>query len=122
MAELHEIQAWAGPAWDELTPERRDQLAHIAGDVAERYPDPDDQPLRDAALSAAVQYWLGETSLEDAAAELIRTRQAEAAARAAARQLAILAAAEGISETRIADRLGVQRAKTLRTWLGKRHG
>ncbi|WP_280319952.1 hypothetical protein [Nocardia wallacei] len=120
MAELHEVETWAGPAWDELTDEQKVRLARVADDVAAAYPDPDDQALRDAALSAAVQYWLGEVTLEDAADGLLRARQAETEAKAVARQLALLAHEDGLPATEIAARLGVQRAKTLRGWIGKR--
>lgn len=113
-----DMQEWAGPAWGELTEAQQRALDDLGDEVADRYPDDDDQPLRDAALSAAVQYWLGETTLDDAGHELRRARQAEAEARAAARQLAILAAADAVPETQIAARLGVDR-QPVRKWLGK---
>lgn len=117
MADLPELEAWAGPAWAELTPAQRESLAHASDRIRTDYPD--DPALRDAALSATVQYMLGETDLDTAGDVLLRARQAEAEARAAARQVARLAYADGVSESEIAARLGVQRAKTVRTWLGK---
>lgn len=117
--ELYEIETWAGPAWDELNSDQRDRLTRVADDVAARYPDIDDQPLRDAALSAAVQYMLGETTLTAAGEELRRARRQVDLVTAAARQLAILADDDGMSQSQIATDLGVQRAKTLRSWIGK---
>ncbi|WP_328439074.1 hypothetical protein [Nocardia puris] len=117
--EPHELEAWAGPAWAELDGAQRERLARSANAIAARYPDPDDQDLRDAALSATVQHLLGETSLEDAAHELARTRRDEAAARAAMRQIVILSARDGVSEAAIAARTGLSRARTVRAWLGE---
>lgn len=118
MTEIHEMEAWAGPAWEDLTESQREQLARIADDVAERYPDPDDQPLRDAALSAAVQYMLGDTNLEEVGQEFHRTQRARELAKVAAKQAARIANTDGVPETQIASMLGVNRM-TVRSWLGK---
>ncbi|NMM91341.1 hypothetical protein B2J88_44770 [Rhodococcus sp. SRB_17] len=57
-----DIRDWAGDAWAELDATQQARLVRAAEAIDERYPDPDDQPERDAALSTAVQYMLGETT------------------------------------------------------------
>ncbi|MGC0364827.1 hypothetical protein ABH922_002811 [Rhodococcus sp. 27YEA15] len=106
-----DMQDWAGPAWDELDDEQRARLNREADRVGEIYPDPDDQYERDAALSAAVQYMLGETSVAKVGDELRR-------AKIAVRQLAVMAVEDGQAETRTARDAGVDRM-TIRKWLGK---
>jgi len=113
-----QMQAWLGPAWDELSAEQRQRFATVVDDVDSRYPDPDDQPLRDAALFAAVQWMLGEITAEQAGAALRDARTREELARAAARQVAVMAVQDGATEAGTARAVGVERA-ALRTWLGK---
>jgi hypothetical protein len=57
--------------------------------------------------------------LRAAAQRLKRARDEWAAAKAQAKQAAIDADAQGIPQTVIASVLGVDRARTLRRWLGK---
>lgn len=115
----HELEAWLGPALDELTPEQVDQLHRESDRIGERYPDPDDQDLRDAALSAATQYLLGETSIDDVGRELTEIRLREARAYAAAYQIATLAAEAGMPEAEVARRVGIDRMTVRRKILGK---
>lgn len=108
------MDAWLGPV--ELTSEQRDRFAAIWDDVDGRYPD--DADAVNAALSAAVQYLLGETGPEDAGREIARLTAALEDARAAARVVAVLAIADRESESALAARMGVTRM-TVRKWLGK---
>lgn len=85
----HDLMAWLGDAANELTPEQIERVASEAALIRERYPDSDEQPERDAALSAVVQYLLGETTPEDAARALIEARAQERAAFAAATWMAV---------------------------------
>lgn len=120
------MDAWLGPV--ELTSEQRDRFAAIWDDVDGRYPDGlqcrrgcgghVDADAVNAALSAAVQYLLGETGPKDAGREIARLTAALEDARAAARAVAVLAIADGESESALAARMGVTRV-TVRKWLGK---
>ena len=108
------MDAWLGPVG--LTDEQRDRFTTIWDDVTGRYPD--DQDAATAALSAAVQYLVGETGPESAGREIARRTAALEDARAAARVVAVLAIADGESENALAARMGVTRV-TVRKWLGK---
>ena len=108
------MDAWLGPVG--LTDEQRDRFTTIWDDVTGRYPD--DQDAATAALSAAVQYLVGETRPEDAGHEIARRTAALEDARAAARVVAVLAIADGESENALAARMGVTRM-TVRKWLDK---
>ena len=84
--------AWLGPAADELTGEQRDRLDDEAAEIIERIgDDPDDQDDRDAALSAVVQYLLGETTIDQAGRERAATLAAARHASIAAQTIARLA-------------------------------
>ena len=108
------MDAWLGPVG--LTDEQRDRFTTIWDDVTGRYPD--DQDAATAALSAAVQYLVGETRPEDAGREIARLTASLEDARAAARVVAVLAIADGESENALAARMGVTRM-TVRKWIGK---
>lgn len=112
----HDIDTWL--AGTPLTDEQRDRFAEAWGAVSDRYPDPDDQDERDAALSAALQYLLGETVPADAGRSLARARHQQLLATATARQIAIMAIADGATENALHGQLEVTR-RTLRQWLGK---
>jgi hypothetical protein len=114
-----DLIAWLGPAADDLTPDQIDRLHREAQRIYSRYPDPDDQELRDAALSAAVQWLLGDITLERAREELVSARIAAARASAAAQQVAVMAHGDGMPESRAAAAAGIDRM-TLRRALGKR--
>jgi hypothetical protein len=83
-------------------------------------------PVWDAAeddgtetLSATVQYLVGDTSPEEAGQRLLTATRQRQDAVAFATQVARLAAEDGVTEVELARRIGVDRANTLRRWLGK---
>ena len=100
------------------TPEQLDRFHTAAAVVEARWPDPDDQHERDAALYAALAVITGEESVEaighratEAQGVLLRARAAQVGAALAARDTYP-------SEQAMADALGVTRM-TVRSWLGK---
>ena len=115
----HGLQTWLGPAYDELDAEQLDRFARRATNIDTLYPDPDDQDSRDAALSAVVQYLLGDTDPEEAGRALRRARDAEMMAMAAAQQIATMAVEDGAPVAPTARTIGVDRMTVLK-WLGKR--
>lgn len=117
----HELIAWLGPAADELSAEQVDRLRAEADRITERYPDPDDQDRRDAALSAAVQYLLGETTPEDAARRHLAAQREAALASAAAAQIGTMLVADngGKGKSEAARRVGIDRMGLLKA-LGER--
>lgn len=116
MIERHELEAWLGPALDDLTPEQVEQLRQEAVAIAARYPDDDDD--REAALSAAVLHLLGELTAEQVDQQRRETVAAERRARVQAIQIGCMLHAEGLSEERAARAVGISR-RTLRIALGK---
>lgn len=110
------IDAWLGPV--ELDDEQRARFTAIWDDVAKHWPAPEDQDLRNAALSAAVQYLSGETAPADIGRDIARLSAEMECAKAAARAVAGLAVEDGRSENTLHGELGVTR-RTLRLWLGK---
>ena len=115
-----DLTAWLGPAADEMTADQRSRFDAEAERITARYPDPDHQPEREAALSAAVQYLLGETKAIDVANALTAARMAEARALAAAQQVATMLVADKVASEVVAARdCGIDRM-TLRKALGKR--
>ncbi len=112
----YELEALLGPALEELAPEQVDRLLAEADDIAAYYPG--DQDLREAALSAAVQYLLGELTPEQAAEQLRAARASAARASAAAQQVGVLLVQRGETEVAAARRCGITR-DTLRARLGK---
>jgi len=119
--DMYELMVWLGPAASELTPEQIDRVAEAARDIHQRYPDPDDSHLRDAALSAVVQHLLGETTPEEACRALSAARQREAEAFAAAVQVAVelVRDAGGRDKSAAARRCGIDRMSLLKA-LGER--
>lgn len=114
----YELEAYLGDALADMTTEQVDRLHAEADRIDARYPDPDEQEERDAAMSAAVQYLLGETSIDDAARALITAQRARDAAMAAVQQIAVMAHADGMTQEVAAQRAGIAR-KTLLRALGK---
>jgi hypothetical protein len=118
--QLFELEAWLGDnhGLDE------DQLAELLDDANEietRYPDADDQPERDAALSAA--YRLKIEPIEDVLADYGKQRSdaraAASAASAALQQAARTVVADGkLSEAGFARVADVDRM-SVRKWRGK---
>ena len=113
-----DFTAWLGSAADDMTPEQRARFDAEAPEILAMWPDPDDQAERDAALSALVQYLLGETSPTEAGYQLTRARIALAEALAAAKVLARFAVQDGMSEVQAAAQVGLDRM-TVRKVLGK---
>lgn len=99
------------------TPEQLVRFHAAAAVIEARWPDPDDQVERDAALSAALGVITGGEGVET-----IGRRAAAfqgALLRARAEQIGAALAATGYpSEQALADDLGVTRV-TVRSWLGK---
>lgn len=112
------LLARLGPAAEQLTIEQIDRLAREADIIAERYPGPDHRDEHDAALSAAVQWLLGEITVEQAGAKRQRALLRERATKAAAIQVAAMAIEDGGSERQVAAGAGIDR-QTLRKRLGK---
>jgi GH24 family phage-related lysozyme (muramidase) len=112
------IEAWLGPALDEMTEEQIDRMQQAADRIDDRYPDPDDEQEREAARIAACQYLLGETTIDDARESLLRVRVRAGEALAAAQQIAVMCVADGVSEAEAARRAGIDRM-TVRKALGK---
>lgn len=119
MQTTDDMLAWLGPAADEMTPEQTERFAQAWHNIAERYPDPDDQSERDAALSAAVQYLLGETTPEDADRALMTARRRAREAYVAAEQIAVMLVADGTPKATAARRAGIDRMSLLKA-LGER--
>ena len=115
----HELMAWLGPVADDLTSEQVEQVAVESREIDQRYPHPDDQHLRDAALSAVVQHVLGETTAQDADHALRAARRAEREAYAAALQIAVMLTRGGTPKAAAARRAGVDRMSLLKA-LGER--
>lgn len=87
--------------------------------IDERYPEPKKAPLRDAARKAAVEYLQLNVDALEAGRRLAEARAQEQAATAAARQVAVMAFADGDTEQNLAKDFGVNRERTMRLWLGK---
>jgi hypothetical protein len=117
--QTHELMAWLGPAAEDLTPEQIERVAKAASDIAARYPDPDEQPKREAALTATVQYLLGETTPGDAARTLAQARHSEHLAYVAAVQVAVMLHRDGTPKANAAAAAGVDRMSLLKA-LGER--
>ncbi len=122
----YEIEAWLGDDHG-LTDDQVTELTRIADEIAARFPDPDDQPERDAALGAAVQL-MGDTEpdlvVDSLRTDLTAARMAKRAATAAIQQAALMVirnrrGAEVDTEAGFARRAGVDRM-TVRDWLGLR--
>lgn len=115
----HGLLAWLGPAADELTPEQIERVADEAHRIGDRYPHPDDHHRYEAALSATVQYLLGETTPEDANRALINARRRQDAAYAAAEQIAVMLTRDGTAKAAAARAAGIDRMSLLKA-LGER--
>src|SRR5690606_32815716 len=117
--ERHELEAWLGPALDQLTPEQVSRLHREAGDITARYPDPDDADDREAALTAATQYLLGELTVEEAGRRRRETMAAERHARVQAIQVAAMAEADGMPTAVAARAAGIDRQVLIRRRAGR---
>jgi hypothetical protein len=115
----NDLMAWLGPAADELTPEQIERVGDAARDIDARYPDLDESSEREAALSAVVQYLLGETSAEDANRALIAARRVEREAYVTALQVAVMMVGDGTPKAVAAREAGIDRMGLLKA-LGER--
>ena len=112
--ERYELEAWLGPALEDLSPQQVDRLLAEAEAIEIRYPDPDDADDREAALTAATQYLLGELTVEEAGRRRRETRDAERHARVSAIQVALMAAADGMPTAAAARAAGLDRQVLIR--------
>lgn len=104
--ERYELEAWLGPALEDLTPEQVDRLHREAEAIYDYYPDPGDTADREAALTAATQYLLGDLTLEEAGRRHRETQAAARHARVQAIQLASMAEADGMPAADITRAVG----------------
>lgn len=114
------LEAWLGDDHG-LNDDQLAELLTISNEIAERYPDEDDQPERDAALSAA--YRLMTEPVEDVLADYGKQRSdaraAASAASAALQQAARTVIAPGkLTEAGFGRTARVDRM-SVRKWLGK---
>lgn len=123
----HEMEAWLGDDHG-LTEEQITELMRTADEIGERYPDPDDQEDRDAALFAAYELMVRDTDevIAEQAGRIEQGRTLERRGLAGARQTVITLEARGeldprgtLNESSLARTFGVDRM-TIRGWLGKR--
>ena len=116
----HELEAWLGDDHG-LDEDQIAELLRHADDIEERYPDPDDQEERDAALSTAYRLIrLEDEVIGELAQERSDARAAESRALAGLRQAALmLIPTESRTEAGFARQVGVDRM-AVRSWLGKR--
>lgn len=120
--QLFELEAWLGDN-HELAEGQLAELLRLADEIHGRYPDPDDQAERDAALSTAYQLLLGNDEvIDELAQKRANARAAESHALAGLRQAALmLIPTESRTESGFARQAGVDRM-AVRGWLGKRGG
>lgn len=119
----YELDAYLGDFADDISDGQKVALMRISDELEELYPPNDELDEygreREAAFSAAVQYVMGDLDTDSAGSNLLTARLDTADAMAAARQVAVMADADGEAESSIARKLGVDRM-TVRKWLGKR--
>ena len=115
----YELTAWLGPAADELNAEQMERLTEQDQRIQEQYPDPDEQPERDAALSAVVQYLLGEVTAADVQRDLLVARQRERDAYVAALTVAVMMVGDRTPKATAARECGIDRMSLLAA-LGER--
>ncbi|MFJ4738687.1 hypothetical protein [Streptomyces sp. NPDC088775] len=115
----YELEAWLGNDHS-LDADQIGELLTTAEEIADRYPDPDDQPERDAALSTAYQLMATDQDVvEGLARERDAAKAAEVRALAGLHQAAITLIGRGdATESGFARQAGVDRM-TVRKWLGK---
>lgn len=119
MMQTNDLMAWLGPAAGALSAEQIELVAAEARRINERFPDPDEQPERDAALSAVVQYLLGDTTDDEVMRELANARALAARAFAAAEAFAVMLVRDGEKKATAARRVGIDRMSLLKA-LGER--
>lgn len=110
--ERYELEAWLGPVLEDLSPEQVDRLHRVADDIAARYPG--NAADREAALTAATRYLLGELTVEEAGRRRRETRDAERHARVQAVQVAAMAEEDGMPTAVAARAAGIDRQVLIR--------
>ncbi|MFF8408967.1 hypothetical protein [Streptomyces omiyaensis] len=113
----YELDAWLGDNHG-LADDDIEQLLTEANEIEERYPDPDDQPERAAALEVAYRLRIepAESVLADFSEQRAKARAAEAVASAGLQQAAQSVIPAGqLSESAFARHVGVDRM-TVRKW------
>jgi hypothetical protein len=108
----HEIEAYLGDAFADLTGEQVDRLMAESDLIAALYPDPDDA-RREDAFTAAVQYTLGDVTIDAAGEAMIAARAEFARAHAVALQVAKMCADDGMPEAQAASRASIDRMRVL---------
>jgi DNA-binding transcriptional regulator YiaG len=114
--QLFELEAWLGDDHG-LTDDQLAELLNEAQEIAERYPDADDQAERNAALTAAYRLKAepAEDVIADYSQQLSDARAAESAASAGLQQVAQSIPGGALTESGFARAAGVDRM-TVRKW------
>ena len=110
----YELDAWLGDT--DLTAEQRTALEDAIDHLSARYAG--DEDAVGEGMGGALMVILGDDTLEDVAGEWSRARAAERDAMARLTGAIIAEAVQGVPETTIAQRTGVNRM-TVRKALGK---
>lgn len=113
-----EMRGLLGPAYDDTTPDQRALIDRACDTLDRRWPGVDYTDIRTTAMNGMLEVVLGDTTDTDIAADWIKTRDAEEAARARLTGAIIAAREGGESEHSIAARLHVNRG-TVRKALAK---
>ena len=119
----YELEAWLGPALDDMTAEQVDAFAAMVDRIETRYPGRDhgqhpDEEAAVEAMSGALMVLLGDDALAGLAGEWSRVKRAEREAMARLTGAIIAASTAGRMETEIAAETGLNRG-TVRKALGK---
>ena len=117
MIQRYEVEAWLGPALDDMTAEQVDAFARMVEAIGDRYPGADEADVRELASSGALQVMLGASTLDELGRALAGARRVEREAMAMLTG-AIIAASASQSESEVARRASVTRM-TVRKALGK---
>ncbi|MEW2631648.1 hypothetical protein AB0903_08305 [Streptomyces sp. NPDC048389] len=117
----YELEAWLGDD-HKLTDDQLTELLATADEIADQYPDPDDQPLAEQALVVAYRLMIepAEDVVTDFGEQRAHARALEAASVAGLQQAArTLIPARTMPEATFSQRAGIDRM-AVRRWLGKR--
>lgn len=115
----HELDAWLGDDHG-LNDEQVRDLLWRADEIEARYPDPDDQDERTAALTVAHRLISGEQGVvEELAKSRAEAKAAEISALAGLREAALIRIGTTDTEAGFARAANVDRM-AVRKWLGKR--
>ncbi|WP_132857561.1 hypothetical protein [Mycobacteroides abscessus] len=103
-----------------LSREHAVRFADTFNDLVERYADPAEYPMRDAAMMAAARYLANELSVEEAGVALDKARARTDVAMAVARIVTLLALEDDSISEHGAQRAARVDRMTVRRWRGKR--